>query len=25
MDLPVVDELKFKSSFDFLHKILTQR
>lgn len=24
-DLPVVDEEKFTSSFDFLHKVLTQR
>lgn len=24
-DLPVVDELKFKASFDFLHKILTEK
>ena len=24
-DLPVVDEAKFTASFDFLHKVLTQR
>lgn len=24
-DLPVVDEAKFSASFDFLHKVLTQR